>query len=200
VAVLSTIENAAETLMADTIKTGSTLIEECTLLPESLQFESEPWTSFYKATGIIRELRKAFGKQRMCGSEGDKAHSDSMIDHYNHPCDIGGLPEDDPNVGTDLVGAPECGYEAEFTTFGCGSAIDDSSLATEWVKSKSLRKRWPSRTRISSVSPAFTRATLLDAKRYSRIGGRLHLVGSPVFSSWTFQREPSRISCTVSSR
>ena len=67
VAVLSGIENAAETLMADTIKTGITLIEEGTLLPESLQCESEPWTSFYTAGGIIRELRKASGEQSKYG-------------------------------------------------------------------------------------------------------------------------------------
>ena len=183
--------------MADTIKTGTTLIEEGTLLPESLQFESEPWNSFYTAGGIIRELRKASGKQSKYGSEGNKAHSDEVIDHDDHPCDVGGLPEDDPNVGTDLVGAPECGdvmnlqmeinsetqvtEEAEVKTFGCSSAIASSSLSTEWVKSKTSRKRWPSRTRISSVSSAFRRATPLDARRYSRIGGRLHLVGSPIF-------------------
>ena len=66
-AVLSAIENAAETQMADRIKTGTTLIEEGTLLPESLQCESEPWTSFYTAGGIIRELRKASGKQSKYG-------------------------------------------------------------------------------------------------------------------------------------
>jgi len=54
--------------MADRIKTGATLIEEGTLLPESLQCESEPWTSFYTAGGIIRELRKASGKQSKYGS------------------------------------------------------------------------------------------------------------------------------------
>jgi hypothetical protein len=182
VAVLSAIENAAETLMADTIKTGTTLIEEGTLMLESLQFESEPWTSFYTAGGIIRELRKVSGKQNKFGSEGNMAHSDEVIDHYNHPCNVGGLPEDDPNVGTGLVSAPECGDEAEFKTVGCGSAIASSSLATEWVKGKTSRKRSPSRTRISSVSTAFPRATRLDAtRRYSRIGGRLHLVGSPIF-------------------
>jgi hypothetical protein len=53
VAVLSAIENAAETLMADTIKTGITMIEEGTLLRESMQFESAPWTPFYAAGGII---------------------------------------------------------------------------------------------------------------------------------------------------
>jgi hypothetical protein len=67
-AALSAIENAAEPLMADRIKTGATLIEEGTLLPESLQCESEPWTSFYTAGGIIRELRKASGKQSKYGS------------------------------------------------------------------------------------------------------------------------------------
>jgi hypothetical protein len=181
VAVLSAIENAAETLMPDTIKTGITLIEEGTLMLESLQFESPPWTSFYSAGGIIRELRKASGKQSKYGSEGNVAHSDEVIDHCNHPCDIGGRPEDDPNVSTGLVDAPECAGEAEFKTFGCGPAIVGSSLATEWVRSKTSRKRWPSRTRISSVRTAFPRATLLDATKYSRIGGRLHMVGSPIF-------------------
>ena len=125
------------------------------------------------------------------------AYSDKVIDHYNHPRNVGSLPKDDPNVGTGLAGAPECGdvmklqmkinseaqviEEAEFKTFGCGSPIASSSLATERVKGKTSRRRWPSRTRISSVSSAFPRATLPHATRYSRIGGRLHLVGSPVF-------------------
>ena len=195
--VLSATVNASETPMAGTIKTRTTLIEEGTLMLESLQFESEPWTSFYTAGGIIRELRKASGKQNKYGSEGDKAHSDNVIDHDDHPRDVDSLPQDDPNVCTGLLGAPECGdvmklqmkinsetqvlKEAEFKTFGCGSAIASSSLVTEWVKGKTSRKRWPSRTRISSVSTAFPRATLLDARRCSRIGGRLQLVGSPIF-------------------
>src|SRR5437879_6319907 len=82
------------------------------------------------------------------------AYSDKVIDHYNNPRNVGALPKEDPNVGTGLVGAPECGdvmklqikvneesgliEDAKFKTFGCGSAIASSSLATEWVKGKSL--------------------------------------------------------------
>ena len=82
------------------------------------------------------------------------AYSDKVIDHYNNPRNVGALPKDDENVGTGLVGAPECGdvmklqikvndtteviEEAKFKTFGCGSAIASSSLATEWVKGKTL--------------------------------------------------------------
>ena len=110
-------------------------------------------------------------------------YSDKAIDHYNNPRNVGSLPKDDPNVGTGLVGAPECGdvmklqikvtrrhqcldcnntWEAElqesacrscnsnklnvvnvivdskFKTFGCGSAIASSSLATEWLKGKTV--------------------------------------------------------------
>jgi nitrogen fixation NifU-like protein len=82
------------------------------------------------------------------------AYSDKVIDHYNNPRNVGNLPKEDPNVGTGLVGAPECGdvmklqikvneesgviEDAKFKTFGCGSAIASSSLATEWVKGKTL--------------------------------------------------------------
>ena len=82
------------------------------------------------------------------------AYSDKVVDHYEHPRNVGTLPKDDPNVGTGLVGAPECGdvmrlqmkinpetqiiEEAKFKTFGCGSAIASSSLATEWVKGKTV--------------------------------------------------------------
>ncbi|VDP46225.1 unnamed protein product [Soboliphyme baturini] len=76
-----------------------------------------------------------------------------VIDHYEHPRNVGSLDKDDPDVGTGIVGAPACGdvmklqikvdengkiIDAKFKTFGCGSAIASSSLATEWVKGKSL--------------------------------------------------------------
>jgi nitrogen fixation NifU-like protein len=84
------------------------------------------------------------------------AYSDKVVEHYNHPRNVGSLPKEDPNVGTGLVGAPECGdvmklqmrinpdtqviEEAKFKTFGCGSAIASSSLATEWVKGKTVEE------------------------------------------------------------
>ncbi|MDT8445946.1 MAG: Fe-S cluster assembly scaffold IscU [bacterium] len=77
-------------------------------------------------------------------------YSDKVIDHYNNPKNVGSLEGDD--TGTGIVGAPECGdvmklqlrveggkiVDAKFKTFGCGSAIASSSLATEWVKGKTL--------------------------------------------------------------
>ena len=82
------------------------------------------------------------------------AYSDKVIDHYKDPRNVGSLDKNDKNTGTGLVGAPECGdvmklqiqvnpktnqiVDAKFKTFGCGSAIASSSLATEWVKGKSI--------------------------------------------------------------
>ena len=82
------------------------------------------------------------------------AYSDKVIDHYKDPRNVGSLDKHDKNIGTGLVGAPECGdvmklqiqvnpktnqiVDAKFKTFGCGSAIASSSLATEWVKGKSI--------------------------------------------------------------
>ena len=82
------------------------------------------------------------------------AYSDKVIDHYNNPRNVGQLNKASAEVGTGLVGAPECGdvmrlqirvnpetqviEEAKFKTFGCGSAIASSSLATEWVKGKTV--------------------------------------------------------------
>ncbi|HET7539312.1 MAG TPA: Fe-S cluster assembly scaffold IscU [Polyangiaceae bacterium] len=81
------------------------------------------------------------------------AYSDKLLDHYENPRNVGTLDKDDPSVGTGLVGAPACGdvmrlqikvspegviEEARFKTFGCGSAIASSSLATEWIKGKNI--------------------------------------------------------------
>ncbi len=82
------------------------------------------------------------------------AYSEKVLEHYEHPLNVGTLDKSKKNVGTGLVGAPECGdvmrlqievdpetqtiIDAKFKTFGCGSAIASSSLATEWLKGKSL--------------------------------------------------------------
>jgi nitrogen fixation NifU-like protein len=82
------------------------------------------------------------------------SYSDKVIDHYNNPRNVGSMDKKDAAVGTGLVGAPECGdvmklqikvnpqtniiEDAKFKTFGCGSAIASSSLATEWVKGKTI--------------------------------------------------------------
>ena len=80
-------------------------------------------------------------------------YSDKVIEHYENPRNIGSLDENDPNVGTGMVGAPACGdvlrlqikvndkgiiEDAKFKTYGCGSAIASSSLVTEWLKGKTL--------------------------------------------------------------
>lgn len=82
------------------------------------------------------------------------AYSEKVIDHYEHPRNVGSLDKSDPAVGTGMVGAPACGdvmklqiqvdeatgiiKDAKFKTYGCGSAIASSSLVTEWVKGKTL--------------------------------------------------------------
>ena len=81
-------------------------------------------------------------------------YSDKVLEHYNNPRNVGSFGQSDPQVGTGLVGAPECGdvlklqikvnphtgviEDARFKTFGCGSAIASSSLATEWLKGKTI--------------------------------------------------------------
>jgi nitrogen fixation NifU-like protein len=81
------------------------------------------------------------------------AYSEKIIEHYERPRNVGSFDKNDPNVGTGIVGAPECGdvmklqiklddeqniVDAKFKTFGCGSAIASSSLATEWLKGRTL--------------------------------------------------------------
>src|SRR3978361_1042960 len=82
------------------------------------------------------------------------AYSEKVLDHYNNPRNVGSMDKNSPEVGTGMVGAPECGdvmklqikvndasgiiEDAKFKTFGCGSAIASSSLATEWLKGKTV--------------------------------------------------------------
>ena len=82
------------------------------------------------------------------------AYGDKVIDHFNHPRNVGSMDSKDPNVGTGMIGAPECGdvmrlqirvengkiADAKFKTFGCGSAIASSSLATEWLRGKTIEE------------------------------------------------------------
>jgi nitrogen fixation NifU-like protein len=82
------------------------------------------------------------------------AYSDKVVDHFNNPRNMGSFNKAEPGVGTGIVGAPECGdvmklqikvhdntiVDAKFKTFGCGSAIASSSLATEWLKGKTVEE------------------------------------------------------------
>lgn len=83
------------------------------------------------------------------------SYSEKVVDHYNNPRNLGSFDKNDKSVGTGIVGAPECGdvmklqikvneegiiEDARFKTFGCGSAIASSSLATEWVKGKTVEE------------------------------------------------------------
>jgi nitrogen fixation NifU-like protein len=99
--------------------------------------------------GASRSVHLSSGKE-----ESRMAYSNKVLDHYNHPRNVGSLDKNDPQVGTGMVGAPECGdvmklqvkvnpetgviEDAKFKTFGCGSAIASSSLATEMLKGKTV--------------------------------------------------------------
>src|ERR1700691_3006992 len=92
--------------------------------------------------------------KRLWKEDTNMAYSDKVIDHYNNPRNVGSMDKSDPNVGTGMVGAPECGdvmklqvkvdpatgiiEDGKFKTFGCGSAIASSSLATEWLRGKTV--------------------------------------------------------------
>ena len=93
------------------------------------------------------------------------AYSEKVIDHYENPRNVGKMDAEDPDVGTGMVGAPACGdvmrlqikvndagviEDAKFKTYGCGSAIASSSLATEWMKGKTLDEAV---TKLRTLSP-----------------------------------------------
>ncbi len=94
-------------------------------------------------------------------------YSDKVLDHYENPRNVGKMDREDDNVGTGMVGAPACGdvmqlqilvdeigviQDAKFKTYGCGSAIASSSLLTEWVKGKHLKKPGISVIQISQTN------------------------------------------------
>src|SRR5438067_12506235 len=99
-------------------------------------------------------MGNALSRSRLRRGVFQMAYSTKVLDHYSNPRNVGSFSQADPHVGTGLVGAPECGdvlklqifvnpdtgviEDAKFKTFGCGSAIASSSLATEWVKGKTL--------------------------------------------------------------
>ncbi len=138
------------------------------------------------------------------------AYSDKVLDHYNAPRNVGALPKDDENVGTGLVGAPECGDvmklqvkvnpatgvidDAKFKTFGCGSAIASSSLATEWLKGKTLEQALeiknsaiaqelslpPVKIHCSVLAEDAIRAAIADYKRkQAAAGGNVESAAAP---------------------
>jgi nitrogen fixation protein NifU and related proteins len=111
----------------------------------------------HSGISIVRERRrslKLLNLETLKLGDFQMSYSDKVIDHYNHPRNVGSMDKSSTDVGTGLVGAPECGdvmklqikvnretnviEDAKFKTFGCGSAIASSSLATEWVKGKTV--------------------------------------------------------------
>ncbi|VEL25109.1 unnamed protein product [Protopolystoma xenopodis] len=101
----------------------------------------------------LRCLKQLSRSLPRINSQFTSSYHEKVIDHYENPRNVGSLDKADKNVGTGLVGAPACGdvmklqiqvdkdgkiVEAKFKTFGCGSAIASSSLATEWIKGKTL--------------------------------------------------------------
>jgi len=106
------------------------------------------------AKGIARAASSAGQGSRGAFVFGQRAYHEKVVDHYDNPRNVGSFDKNDPNVGTGLVGAPACGdvmklqikvdektgdiVDACFKTFGCGSAIASSSVASEWIKGKPI--------------------------------------------------------------
>src|SRR5947199_4416534 len=136
------------------------------------------------------------------------AYSDKVLDHYSHPRNVGTLDPNDPNGGTGLVGAPECGdvmrlqlkisddgiiEDAKFKTFGCGSAIASSSFATEIIKGRSIDEAYalknteivkelnlpPVKIHCSVLAEDAIKAAIADyKKKHVNVDSRLSMVDS----------------------
>ena len=135
------------------------------------------------------------------------AYSEKVVDHFNNPRNMGSFPKGDADVGTGMVGAPECGdvmkvqikvqhdriVDAKFKTFGCGSAIASSSLATEWLKGKTIQEAQkikntdivqelnlpPVKIHCSVLAEDAIKAALADYKEKNRVATETD-VASPV--------------------
>ena len=135
------------------------------------------------------------------------AYSDKVVDHFNNPRNMGSFKKDEEGVGTGMVGAPECGdvmklqikvqndmiVDAKFKTFGCGSAIASSSLATEWLKGKTIEEAQkikntdivqelnlpPVKIHCSVLAEDAIKAALADYKEKNRVATETD-VASPV--------------------
>jgi Fe-S cluster assembly scaffold IscU len=108
------------------------------------------------AKGVARAASSAGPISRGALVSGQRAYHEKVVDHYDNPRNVGSFDKNDPNVGTGLVGAPACGdvmklqikvdektgeiVDACFKTFGCGSAIASSSVASEWIKGKPMEE------------------------------------------------------------
>eukprot|EP00020_Sapocribrum_chincoteaguense_P000772 CAMPEP_0170749450 /NCGR_PEP_ID=MMETSP0437-20130122/10402_1 /TAXON_ID=0 /ORGANISM="Sexangularia sp." /LENGTH=163 /DNA_ID=CAMNT_0011088375 /DNA_START=59 /DNA_END=550 /DNA_ORIENTATION=+ len=117
-------------------------------------FSQQIARTVFRQTSLLRPPSSVFGGASTTPLL-RRAYHERVIDHYERPRNVGSMPKEEPNVGTGLVGAPACGdvmklqirvndagviEECVFKTFGCGSAIASSSLATEWVKGKTLEE------------------------------------------------------------
>src|SRR4051794_24377113 len=138
------------------------------------------------------------------------AYSDKVLDHYNNPRNVGSLDKSSAQVGTGMVGAPECGdvmklqikvndatgiiEDAKFKTFGCGSAIASSSLATEWLKGKSVDEALnikntdivnelalpPVKIHCSVLAEDAIKAAIADYRKKQEVGAPASSLATPV--------------------
>jgi len=149
VAVLSATKKAAETIMADTINTGTMLIEEHALMPESLRFEGEPWTRFYMAGEVIRESRKVSGKQSPYASKGN---SEAQVIEEGECKRVGCGPESgSSSLPTEVNGKTSRRHWASRTRISSPRSIFPRALLSDATRYPRIggRQRW--------VAPFFDR-------------------------------------------